>query len=132
MLFSSCHPMAISGMSVCLSVLCVCVFVLSKINKSCVCMFVCVLYFCYLGNTPQYLSQLKSDLHKMFSIFSDWSPDLIYDVHLHSALKHAYNLGNSTHLNFSAKLNFLGRVCCVLKTIFTLLHACTHTLQPGA
>ena len=31
-------------------------------------------------NTPQYLSQMESDLHKTFSPYQDWSPGLIHDV----------------------------------------------------
>ena len=32
------------------------------------------------GNTPQYLCQMKSDLHKTFRVLQDWSPELINNV----------------------------------------------------
>ena len=35
---------------------------------------------CYRGNTPQYLSQMKSDLHKIFRIILLWSVKMIYDI----------------------------------------------------
>ena len=42
-----------------------------------------------VGNTSQYLSQMRYDIHKTFSIFADWSPDLINNVCLHTcARKH--------------------------------------------
>ncbi len=44
-------------------------------------MFVCLMSPKVLpGNTPQYLSQLKSDLHETFSILQDWSPELVNNV----------------------------------------------------
>ena len=43
-------------------------------------MGVCVFCFCYQCNTPQYLIQIKSDLHKTCSIFQDWSPELINPI----------------------------------------------------
>ena len=45
-----------------------------------VCVFVCLSRFCYHGNTPLYLNQMKSDLHKTFSIISGWSPKLVNNV----------------------------------------------------
>ena len=48
----------------------------------------CVCYRkCFLGNTPQYLSQIKSDLHKTFSIFQKWSPDLTDNIHVHACAR---------------------------------------------
>ena len=41
---------------------------------------VCLSRFCYHGNTPSYLSQMKSDLHETFSVSSHWSPKLINNV----------------------------------------------------
>ena len=38
--------------------------------------------FVLMGNTPQFVIQMKSGLHKTFSIFQDWSPELINDVHV--------------------------------------------------
>ncbi len=32
-------------------------------------------------NTPQYLSQMKSDIHETFSVLQDWSPELFINVH---------------------------------------------------
>ena len=48
----------------------------SNINLS----HVCLLCFCYQGNTPQYLHQMMSDLHKIFRITSWGSPKMIHDV----------------------------------------------------
>ena len=45
-----------------------------------VCLCVCLLRFCYHGNTPLYLSQMKSDLHETFSMSSCWSSELINNV----------------------------------------------------
>ena len=39
---------------------------------SCVCLYVYVLCFCHKCDTPQYLSLMKSDLPKTFSVFQDW------------------------------------------------------------
>ncbi len=36
------------------------------------------------GNTPLYLCQMRSDLHKTFSVCQDWSPELIINVHGHA------------------------------------------------
>ena len=33
-------------------------------------------------NKPSYLSKMKSDLHKAFSVCQDWSTVLIYNVHV--------------------------------------------------
>ena len=60
----------------CLSVL----FVSSILNLSSVCLSVCVLPKVLPDNTPQYLSQMKSDLHEIFSVLEDWSPELIKSV----------------------------------------------------
>ena len=40
--------------------------------------------FCYQGNTPQYPSQMELKLHKTFSVFQDWSPELINNVNEHA------------------------------------------------
>ena len=51
------------------------------------------------GNTPQYLSQMKSDLHKIFSIPKDWSPELIKSVRAHAhARVHAQHVETCTQL----------------------------------
>ena len=44
--------------------------------------------FCHKYDTPQYLSQVKWDLHKTTSIFQDWSPKWINNVcgHAHAHL----------------------------------------------
>ena len=42
-------------------------------------MFVCKRK-CYRGNTPQYLSQMKLDLHEIFRIILLWSVKMIYNV----------------------------------------------------
>ncbi len=51
----------------------------SYINLRSVCLSVCLLLLqkVLLGNTPQYLSQMKSDLHEILSILQNWSPELI-------------------------------------------------------
>ena len=33
-----------------------------------------------LGNTLQYLSKIKSDLHETFRICHDWSPEIIINI----------------------------------------------------
>ena len=48
------------------------------------CVSVCLSRLCHQGNFPQYLSHMKSDLHETFSVFSDWSPELIDNVPLHA------------------------------------------------
>ena len=48
---------------------------------STVCLFVCCVLLKVLpGNTTQYLSQMKSDLHKTFSKCQDWSTELITNI----------------------------------------------------
>ena len=44
---------------------------------------------------PSYLSHIKSDVHKTFSVCQDWSPVLIYNVYggAHAICMHAHNLG---------------------------------------
>jgi hypothetical protein len=44
------------------------------------CLSVCLSRFCYRGNTPQYLSQMKSELHETFRISSWGSTKMIQHV----------------------------------------------------
>ena len=51
------------------------------------------------GNTPQYLSQMKSDLHEIFSMLKDWSPELIKSVRVRAcAHVHAQDVDTCTQL----------------------------------
>ena len=45
-----------------------------------VCLSVCVLHFCHKRDIPQYLSQMKSELHKTFRISSWGSSKMIQHV----------------------------------------------------
>ncbi len=63
-------------------------------------MFVCPLLPKVLpGNTPQYLSQIKSDLPKTFSILQVWSPALINNVRMCPHVRvHAQHIETCTHI----------------------------------
>ena len=44
-------------------------------------------------NKPSYLSQMKSDLHKKFSVCQGWSPQLICNIRRHAhAFMHAQHM----------------------------------------
>ena len=60
---------------------------------------VCLSLFVLPGNTPQFLSQMKSDLHEIFSILKDWSPELIKSVHVRARVHvHAQDVETCTQL----------------------------------
>ena len=65
-----------------------------------VCMFVCPMSpNVLLGNTPQFLSQMKSDLHKIFIVLEDWSPELINNVRAYARARvHAQHMETCTQL----------------------------------
>ena len=66
---------------------------------SSVCVSVCVLPKVLPGNTPQYLSQMKSDLHEIFSVPKDWSLELIKSVRARApARMHAQDVETCTQL----------------------------------
>ena len=49
--------------------------------------------------TPQFLSQMKSDLHEIFSVLQDWSPEWIHNVCAHArASVHAQHMETCTQL----------------------------------
>ena len=67
--------------------------------------------------TPQFLSQMKSDLHEIFSVLQDWSPEWIHNLLsgfimrmqvwacMHSTWKRARNFGQKTNPYISSKLS---------------------------
>ncbi len=60
------------------------------------------------GNTPQYLSQMKSDLQKTFSVLQDWSPELINNVRVRVHGQHVemcMQLWEKTNPHISGKGN---------------------------
>ena len=59
---------------------------LSLLNLSSICLSVCLSRFVLPGNTPQYLSQMKSDLHKTSRISSWASPKVI--KHFKATIRH--------------------------------------------
>ena len=53
------------------------------------------MFFFHQCDTPQYISQMKFDLHKTFSICQDWSSELISNVCWH-VLAHMHAQGMET------------------------------------
>ena len=95
-----------------------------------------------LCNKHQYLSQIQLDLHETFSISSDWSSELIYNVcggscaHMHAkCMKTCTQLNTVGHTSFSQtnELRFSPNLVqsswryegCPIY-IFLAIHACTH------
>ena len=65
-----------------------------------VCVCVCLsVTFCDKRDIPQYLSQMKSDLHEIFSVLKDWSPELIKSVRARARARvHAQDVETCTQL----------------------------------
>ena len=74
-------------------------------------------------NKHSYLSQMKSDLHKTFSVCRDWSPVLINNVHggAHACV-HAQRVNTCTQLREVNKHSYLSQMKSDLHKTFSVCH----------
>jgi hypothetical protein len=68
-------------------------------------------------NIPSYLSQIKSDLHKTFSVCQDCSPELIKNVYGGAHVTHLTHLTHMTHVTYVIHVTYLTPVTHVTHVI---------------